>query len=895
MTRAMRLINANDPRTRGVAVQSLLDALTRTDDDEVALSTLTASAARPATSRRECACFDPKWNPMRCRKLALAVYVYLTQNEVATLDDGWGRAADRQPVHVVFDTAGPWRAEWFDRDGVFDVIVVHASTVAIWLDATRDTRIDSQAWCEYAHPIEFADAIRHWDELLAPVEGAMSVANIIVRAADLTGKVSIYGDGVGLAASESLTVEQRRVIDHALGSFDPSARGGCMLCLGMGMGKTRVALTIAARVVATFGRADWRDWRLAIVAPRGVLDTFATELHVTLPTLWSGGSARKDALLYAGEDDDGPIVFVTHSQARRDVSTEADDAGSLTRWADKQRAAHRRILLLIDEAHHANDRSMSGEQTNLYKCCMQLAMRSAYVVAMTGTPFVNAPRDATRLLRLASADPTADAQLNTLATDCAQRNVAVAWLMTRTTSFPLQISHRRPVPMKPAVWENLKRFYDKQAIEVVRAELDRMKRGGGAAAELTFRHKLRKTLERAGGSDAIVAIASDEARSLVDILQRLEAADLWSYPFYLDTLWLKDTFYTKSEEYTYRCDDDDDDGVDDDHIEFYAAEFEPRPWTPPAATPPRKTPSVPTTGPDERPPAGESACRRFPASEHAASCFNEAIRLLNEVVAKKELPVVFHCGRLDPGIESLYDILLRDRKETKARISPRTYALITGESAWIGTEQQRGEEDGSTPTEIVQRHFRAGKIDVLCFSRVAREGVAFVVKAPLARQPASFRRGVDADGPPTLSLASDGRVGIVNRMLRDKRVQFEKAVPCYAVPFDDAIEIGDKYVHDAMPAVRHFCHVGMTWNFATMRQAEGRVMRRDSHPRQHDDVVAPFLHGVLRVHTIVTIRPEASAFSTHDERMEALCFAKEGRIQSERDRFSSSVPTASLQ
>ena len=896
-TRAMRLFKSGDKRLEGVSVQALLDALNGAADDEAALASL---AKPPSPSGGGCGCFDPTWNPIRCRKLALAVYAYLTRSRLVLRADGWRRASDERPVHVVFDTAGPWRAEWFAHDGVFELVVVHASTVAIWSDARRETRVDCTTWCEYAHPIEIADAVRHWDELLAPSGTTLTVANHLVRAADRadasTG-LTVYDDGSGGSPSSgSLNVEQARIVDHVASSFDPTKRGGCMLCLGMGMGKTRVSLAVARRVVAAMGgRSDWADWRLVVVAPRGVLDTFHAEL--VRATLWSGD---RDGLLYTGEDDDGAVVFVSHSKAQRDRPKDAaeDDLGSLARWADKQRAAKRRVLLLVDEAHHANDRTLAKEPTKLFACCMRLAQRSDFVIAMTGTPFVNAPRDATRMLRLASGDPMADAQVEALEGEVQRRNVVVAWLMTRTTTFPLQMSHRRPVTMKAAVWANLKRFYNKRAIEIVRFECERMKRGGGAAAEDTFRQKLAKTLRNVDAPDAVAALAEDASKPLATALDELEAAGLWSYAFYMDELWLKDTFYTKSEEYTYRCDDEDDEAEDDDRIEFYDAEFEPLPWTPrvAAATPKARPASPKRVAVDERAAEGESACRRWPASEHAASCFNEAVRLLDEVVAKRELPIVFHCGRLDPGVESLYDILLRNRKETKPQVSPLTYALITGAGAWVGTEQQMA--DGVTGMELVQRRFRAGEIDVLCFSRVAREGVAFAVKGPLMPPDRGRKKkGPEGAPSPTLTLAPDRTSVLVNRVLADKRKQFEKAVPCYDAQFHGTVPVGDdRYVVDALPPVRHFCHVGLTWNFATMRQAEARVMRRDSHARQHD-TVAPFLHGVVHVHTIVTIRPgdAEGPFRTHDERMEALCYAKDGRILVESDRLSSSVPATLLQ
>ena len=858
-------------------------------------------------------CFDG--TDERCVPLALALYVYLTGDSVNVVAGECRATSGDVRLVVRYDLAQMWDQRWLEGEpGTFHLIVVQARTLRVVPNLRSDaSRAEGDV---YLLPISVPHILRCWDAVATDyLEGRRK--NIV----DMARRIAVGLQGViahrvdrSLASGRPQDYQDLAVELALRPELHPTEDGhGTLLCMGTGTGKSRTSLKIVRALQEE--REDASGAAVVVVAPATACRPFETAASKVDASWTFRTIARPAGLLEDAHDAD--VLFVPHSL----LVSSAAGRRAFAEWVEED---DRALYLVVDEAHRAND----APEKQLYAALAKERGAFAHCLVLSATPFVNHPDDLRRMLRLASA--VDDVDLSSIDCNDAMRNqyfaslgVSLVWLMDEYEAFPQVRYHRHTVEMRARVWRALKRLYAHNARAVVQSEFNYFRTTPirGDVAE-RFKTRVRCSLIGEGEAecDHLVGVApsSSSARTALeafdwagdaaDLVQALDATDAWDVPFYENPVWLRDVFRTQSEQYTFRGEAAH--SADDlDTLEFYEQDVA---FTTDGAV-------------DELEEGGEGADLD---PTRAASCFEEALALIDRCVETGELPIVLHMTRLDPGVVTLHAMLLRHLETRYPRVSPCTVAMVTGKECLVGgvpvvdEEEEEGEEggedggcnrDGARAMKRVQEYFERGYVDILLMTRVAREGTEFVTRATLTDDfdRARVRRKYQdeyqihvARGVHTLVRTSAGLFAYIAQHPLDDtgRRSFKRRLPTYdRKPYGDDEAFcrlrSGSYTMNRLPPVRHFVHVGMQWNSANMQQAEARVARRYSHPLQYDARGEPTMprRGELHVHTIVTTRPEEEGptcvMRTYDERMEELVRQKDADIYRRAQLLATHAPS----
>ena len=203
-----------------------------------------------------------------------------------------------------------------------------------------------------------------------------------------------------------------------------------------------------------------------------------------------------------------------------------------------------------------------------------------------------------------------------------------------------------------------------------------------------------------------------------------------------------------------------------------------------------------------------------------------------------------------------------------------------------------------TKLEQICEYFERGEIDILLMSRIAREGTEFIPSRDVRDQRYDLKWD-DEDGERILTVNRSHTID--GKQTFPKKIKYLTRRPRETVDLEDPdipVWWPDKrkgiYVLNRLPPVRHFCHIGMLWNSASMRQAEARVIRRRSHPMNFDENGYPQwpMYGEIQVHTVLTVGPPTrdKAFKTFDERMEEFIYRKDAEIYETAHLLAMNMP-----
>lgn len=303
--------------------------------------------------------------------------------------------------------------------------------------------------------------------------------------------------------------------------------------------------------------------------------------------------------------------------------------------------------------------------------------------------------------------------------------------------------------------------------------------------------------------------------------------------------------------------------------------------------------------------------------------------LLWRALTTRALPIVFHGEYLNDCIVTFYKAALR-LVRLKSKIDGNEVdltgacALVTGTSVHIGDKQVGGSDTTQTRATALER-FGHGLVDILCFSGVLAEGVNIVSNARFvsnARSVSTLEKFeseecslvLDLDEKDALVYAfawtddAEGKHSTSFKTLRTIEavegetpgpndefaltggavegswncfVRFEAAGPWKAATDSKAGKIKDAlakcYVQNFVAPVRQFCHLHAMWNTTRAEQAEGRVVRTDSHPRIYQrgklerdranvySPSPPYAHGQVEIHQVLCVRPPRGEVATGDE------------------------------
>lgn len=191
-----------------------------------------------------------------------------------------------------------------------------------------------------------------------------------------------------------------------------------------------------------------------------------------------------------------------------------------------------------------------------------------------------------------------------------------------------------------------------------------------------------------------------------------------------------------------------------------------------------------------------------------------------------------------------------------------------------------------TKLEQTCEYFKRGEIDILIMSRIAREGTEFIPSIDLTKETYDLKWDHE-DGE---------RILTVNRAHTiDGKQTFHKKMEYWnRKPRETWLKYQGVYHLNRLPPVRHFCHIGMLWNSTSMRQAEARVIRRNSHPMNFDLNGYPQwpMYGEIEVHTVLTVGPpnRDEVFKTFDECMEEFIYRKDAAIYETAHLLAMNMP-----
>lgn len=645
---------------------------------------ITAPRVAPGDdSGKDCeACFHDD-RDKRCIALALALFMYVTATPVTV--DGTEAFADGVRLVVVYDLHGPWKDEWIERErGSFHLIVIHARTLRCVQFASART---SNFGVEYGLPANIAQILECWNQIDPVQSDEKDVLRAIVTSA-VTIQQYMRNAQAAIGAPvtvplippsiTSIRLDEDLAIDLAMRN---SLSVGTVLCMRTGTGKTLTSIRIVNKLHTERGSEERPI--VVVVGPDTAYKTFQAAMNRKgAPCGWTMHWADKG--FEVALTNKGDVVFVPHSILVSSVR------GRLTfsEWADRlPKGDAPRLYLIVDEAHHASDeykwdKNAHEKRTSyLFQILNKVCLVFDHRIVLSGTPFVNKDTDIRRLLSIASGVQNIDMTHlgcdRELMTRYFERlRINLIWLMNESDRMPQVKYIRHTVPMRTGVWATLCRLYSREAKGSVRKEFAFFERTNtGGAVGKNFIQRLMKSFEDIESSHdiktAIDEAAHDDTAALVRELNEL---NVWDLPFYENPVWTQDVFRTQSEQFTFRETEPD---ATIENMRFYDQDV--------AMT--TDDGAIPQTVIDHS------------DTEHA-SCFEWAVKFVDDCVLTKEFPIVLHVTRIDPGINVLHDVLVKhvlakysnDDIAPQARINENTIALITGDHAKMGLNDLQDNE-----------------------------------------------------------------------------------------------------------------------------------------------------------------------------------------------------------
>jgi hypothetical protein len=986
-----------------------------------------AVAESSSDAKKECArCFDDP-SDSHCESVALSLFINLTQSSILVSKRGV-RTNVATPVVVIYDLEGPWKNEWVEKAGEGALlIVVHARTLRV-ARAYFDTTEFGE---EYALPISIPYMLGCWDNVTNMDKRSIlqTIASDAVEIEEAIAETAtsdlVYQ--IGPKSPPEIWVRDYQPLAIKI-ARDNRESTGTVLCMGTGTGKTRTSLKLVETIHRDGGGAEMS---LVVVAPDAAYLTFRKEIrdHHRGWAMHRVDSAELQTRDYRAFEDTLNVLFVPHSSI---IGSHNSRDGLKRMIENLPHNGSSRLYLIVDEAHHTSDevKRRSNKKTNddsnpavgkrpshMYETLLSFAPLFDHRIVMSGTPFVNKSLDIRRMLSLASGNKRIDMTEMRCDEELRTRyiqhlRVSIVWLMNEFDFMPQVKYMRHTVEMRPYVWNTLSTLYARQAKASVEKEFNFFKQTDprGAVGE-NFVLRLMKSLRHSSKTPDDIKqrmnMTQKEIReqSPAALARELEANAVWDYDFYTDPLWTKDVFRTQSEQFTFRKAFEFDPSVES--IQFYAqdADF-----------------TTDDGQVDDQ-------------DNQEAACFQWVLEFVDKCFDSKQFPIVLHASRLDPGVKTLHNLIVKHIKTKYADISPYTVGLITGDVAKLGNDHLLhddeetqiddtnsigyvcvcgkkhhefrvekkaymtkpelaegiqeaikkikvidtvrvtyasrqfsvhltprdaahkldirifnilGNHTGNLPEgvkrtglkstlgdilggvclqqvtdnfssldrdtsdahnfvskyqvplktklEQICEYFKRGEIDILLMSRIAREGTEFIPSNDLTEERYDLKWD-DEDGERILTInrahTIDGKQTFPKNMkylIRKPRETVDPEKP--QIP----VWLKDKGVYhlNRLPPVRHFCHIGMLWNSASMRQAEARVIRRKSHPMNFDSNGYPQwpMYGEIQVHTVLTVGPpdRNKVFKTFDERMERFIYKKDAEIYETAHLLATNMP-----
>lgn len=235
--------------------------------------------------------------------------------------------------------------------------------------------------------------------------------------------------------------------------------------------------------------------------------------------------------------------------------------------------------------------------------------------------------------------------------------------------------------------------------------------------------------------------------------------------------------------------------------------------------------------------------------------YKKTIELIFEKIQLGELPIVIHDERLDAGVKKLFEILTEDKyinalqeifkdnthinlnnlEDLKNKKS--SFALITGEESYKNIKK-------------ILKDFENGNIDVLFFSQVLREGINI-----------KSRTKITEDFEWTITNNNDAYYRKNANNFWKHKIMFETELTENNFKISNIV-VGEKgkgqNVHNETNPVKHFINMGMKWDYRSLHQAIGRCMRGDSHPLHYTKegkIDKKYPRGKVEVHNILIWNP----------------------------------------
>jgi hypothetical protein len=234
-------------------------------------------------------------------------------------------------------------------------------------------------------------------------------------------------------------------------------------------------------------------------------------------------------------------------------------------------------------------------------------------------------------------------------------------------------------------------------------------------------------------------------------------------------------------------------------------------------------------------------------------------KIVDDCVSKGELPIVIYEDRVKLGVDKIFS-----RLKQRYPAQSNSIALLSGSSCEVGNlkdnqldslyELDKNDKTRSPKlnhSKIIIELFKQCKIDILVFSNVLAEGLN--IKTNLRFEDSvSYQIG---------RVTKDKMEYFVN-----SKAEFAKTTklihmcnPETKHMLHPIVSKGTTmYVSEYMNPVQHFINVSGSWDWKTIHQSIGRVMRNNSHSVnfQSDGVIHPvFPRGVVKVHNILLWNP----------------------------------------
>lgn len=279
---------------------------------------------------------------------------------------------------------------------------------------------------------------------------------------------------------------------------------------------------------------------------------------------------------------------------------------------------------------------------------------------------------------------------------------------------------------------------------------------------------------------------------------------------------------------------------------------------------------------------------------------DQVMKIVQECIKKKELPIVIYEDRVELGANQIFNHLIKMFPQNKASL-----ALLTGKSCIIGDDRDQSVLRkyeillDAKPSKylsireryarVIEKWFEKGRIDILIFSGVISEGLNLKAYDTFPEKIETSRKCQHI-----IDTSSFHFFKIHNQIMSYKLYgshEFEKKRPI-SINFSEygnghlaRIDGKTTYMSRYINPVKHFINISGSWDWKTIHQAVGRVIRNDSHPLNFDsdgNVDSYYPHDVVKVHNIVLVNPDICSTSsiknghitTYDEHTEQIMLKK---------------------